>query len=67
MMDSILAQVADKIDDARNVVLENTTLIIAVGATALVGFWISKKIFKLAFYAAIVGAGAWYWYFNIRA
>ena len=51
MFQLILAQVTETIDEARNVVLENTTLIIALGATALVGFWIFKKVFKLALYA----------------
>ena len=66
MFQLILAQVTETIDEARNVVLENTTLIIALGATALVGFWIFKKVFKLALYAGVVGAAAWYWYLNIR-
>ena len=63
----LLAQVTETIDEARNVFLENTTLIVALGATALVGWWIFKKIFKLALYAGIVGLAAWFWYFNIRA
>ncbi len=67
MFEWLLAQVTDRIDDARNVVLENTTLIIALGATALVGWWIFKKIFKLALYAGIIGVVFWVWYFNIRA
>jgi UDP-N-acetylmuramyl pentapeptide phosphotransferase/UDP-N-acetylglucosamine-1-phosphate transferase len=45
---------------------ENSTLIIALGASALVVWWIVKKLFKLALYAAIAGAIAWFWYFNIR-
>ena len=67
MLFLLLAQVSETIDDARNVFLENTTLIVALGATALVGWWIFKKIFKLALYAGIVGLAAWFWYFNIRA
>ena len=65
MFQLILAQVTETIDEARNVVLENTTLIIALGATALVGFWIFKKVFKLALYAGVFGVAAWYWYLNI--
>lgn len=67
MLEFLLAQVTDRIDDARNVVLENTTLFIALGATVLVGWWIFKKIFKLALYAGIIGVVAWVWYFNVRA
>ena len=67
MIDTALAQVSDAVDGARNAVLENTTLAVALGATALVFYWFTKKIFKLALYTAIAGAGAWYWYFNIRA
>lgn len=62
----IFAQVSETIDEARNVFLENTTLIVALGATALVGWWIFKKVFKLAIYAGVIGAAAWYWYLNIR-
>ena len=62
----ILGQVAETIDEARNAFLENTTLFIAVGATILVGWWMFKKLFKLAIYAGIIGVGAWYWYLNIR-
>ena len=66
MLRTLLLQVSDTIDEARNVVLENTTLVIAVAATALVGWWVFKKVFRLALYAAVIGVGAWFWYFNIR-
>ena len=51
MIDTALAQVSDAVDGARNAVLENTTLAVALGATALVFYWFTKKIFKLALYA----------------
>lgn len=60
------AQVSQTVDDARNLLAENTFLVIAIGATALVGWWIFKKIFKLALYAGVAGLIAWVVYFNIR-
>lgn len=66
MLQAVLAQVTDTINEARNVALENTTLLTAIAATVLVGWWMFKKLFKLAIYAGVVGVAAWYWYFNIR-
>ncbi len=45
-----------------------TTILIVVGVLAIVGFLygIVKSAFKAALFAAVVGGGAWYWYFNIR-
>lgn len=42
--------------------------LIAVGVLAIVIFlWgVVKSAWKAAFFAAIFGAGAWIWYFNIR-
>ncbi|MDH5420986.1 MAG: hypothetical protein OEY55_04185 [Acidimicrobiia bacterium] len=37
-------------------------LVLGVGATGLVIFWVAKKVFKLAIYAAIVAAAAWFWF-----
>jgi hypothetical protein len=45
---------------------ENLTLLIAVGLSALVVWWLVKKVFKFALYAGIAGLLAWFWYFNIR-
>ena len=66
MFEMLLAQVSETIDEARNAFLENTTLIVALGASALVGWWMFKKVFKLALYAGIIGVAAWFWYFNVR-
>ena len=43
-------------------------LLIAIGGLALVGFvyGIVKAAWKAAFFAGILGAAAWFWYFNIR-
>lgn len=45
--------------------MENLPLILGIGAIALVGYWMIKKVFKLALYAAIAGAALWFWYFQI--
>ncbi|MDH3500760.1 MAG: hypothetical protein OEM97_11590, partial [Acidimicrobiia bacterium] len=57
----LLAQVSDTVADARNLFAENLTLVIALGLTALVMWWIFKKIFKLALYAGVAGLIAWVW------
>ena len=46
--------------------MESLPLIIGIAAVALVGFWIVKKLFKLALYAAVIGAIAWVWFFVIN-
>jgi len=46
--------------------MESLPLIIGIGAVILVGFWIVKKLFKLAMYAAVIGAIAWVWFFVIN-
>ncbi len=45
-----------------------TTILIVVGVLAVaLFFWgIVKSAFKAALFAAVVGGGAWFWYFNIR-
>ena len=40
-------------------------LVVAVGASALVVWWLARKLVKLAFYTAIVGGAAWLWYFGV--
>jgi hypothetical protein len=41
---------------------------LGIGVLAVVVFvWgIAKQAFKAAFLAAVLGAGAWFWYFNVR-
>ena len=40
-------------------------LVVAVAATAMVGWWLARKLLKLALYAGIVGCVAWVWYFGV--
>lgn len=40
-------------------------LAVAVGATAMVVWWLARKLMKLALYAAIVGGISWVWYFGV--
>jgi hypothetical protein len=44
--------------------MENLSLYIGIAAAALVAWWIFKKLFKLAFYAGIIGVAAWFFYFQ---
>lgn len=44
--------------------MENLSLYIGIAAAALVGWWIFKKLFKLALYAGIIGVVAWFFYFQ---
>lgn len=46
--------------------METLPLIIGIAAGVLVVFWILKKLVKLAFWAAVIGAAAWFWYFRIH-
>ena len=43
-------------------------ILIGIGVlTALIFFWgVVKQVFKAAIVGAVLSAGAWYWYFNIR-
>jgi hypothetical protein len=43
-------------------------ILIAIGGLALLGFvyGMVKAAWKAAFFAGLLGAGAWFWYFNIR-
>ena len=43
-------------------------VLIAIGViTAIIFVWgLFKQVFKAAFVAAALSAGAWYWYFQIR-
>ena len=40
-------------------------LVVAVGASAMVVWWLARKLLKLALYAGIVGGIAWVWYFGV--
>ena len=42
-------------------------LVVAVGASAMVIWWLARKLLKLALYAGIVGGVAWVWYFGVPA
>ncbi|NIA24395.1 MAG: hypothetical protein GWP04_02365 [Gammaproteobacteria bacterium] len=46
--------------------MQNVPLIIGIAAAVLVGFWLLKKLVKLAFWAAVICAAAWLWYFKIQ-
>jgi hypothetical protein len=46
--------------------MENVPLAIGIAAVAVAGFWLLKKLLKLALWGALLGAAAWIWYFTIR-
>lgn len=63
--------VSDRAGEIVDQVKENPTLaaiLLGIGVLAIVVFvWgIVKQAFKAAFLAAVLGAGAWFWYFDVR-
>jgi hypothetical protein len=46
--------------------MEQLPLFIGIAAALMLGWWLLKKLFKLALYAGIIGVIAWLWYFQIR-
>ncbi len=71
VVDQLPDGVVDRIPDG---LLESATanpalsaILIGVGVLAVVIFLfgIVKSAFKAAFFAGVIGAAAWYWYFNI--
>lgn len=46
--------------------MEQLPLFVGIAAALLVGWWLIKKLFKLALYAGIIGVIAWVWYFQLR-
>lgn len=46
--------------------MEQLPLFVGIAAALLLGWWLLKKLFKLALLAGTIGAIAWFWYFQIR-
>ncbi len=44
--------------------MTEVVLAVAICASVLVVWWLMRKFIKLAFYAGLLGAGAWWWYFG---
>jgi hypothetical protein len=69
-----LFQDSDIVDQGRQVVeaakddpvLAGVLIGIGVITAGIVVFGLIKQLFKAAFVAALLSAGAWFWYFNIR-
>lgn len=59
------AEIEGLIERVREVVPSQAVLAAAVAASFLAGWWLLRKLVKLAFYAAIAGAAAWLWYFGL--
>ena len=56
------AEIEGLIEQVRAVVPSQAVLAAAVAASLLAGWWLLRKLVKLAFYAA---AAAWLWYFGL--
>jgi len=69
-----LFQDSDIVDQGRQLVdaakddpvLAGVLIGIGVITAGIVVFGLVKQLFKAAFIAALLSAGAWFWYFNIR-
>lgn len=59
------AEIEEVIERLSAFVPSQVVLAAAVGASILAGWWLLRKLVKLALYAAIAGAAAWIWYFGI--
>jgi hypothetical protein len=71
IVDRVPEDVRDRVGEIAETVEADPVLaaiLIGVGVvTALIFFWgVVKQAFKAAIVGAILSAGAWYWYFNIR-
>ena len=64
-IDRIIDRVSGIVDRLSAVVPLEVVLAVAVGATVMVGWWLTRKLVRLAFYAGVVGAAAWLWYFGV--
>ncbi len=65
--DSWRGEIEGIIERVSSVVPSDAVLAAAVGATILVGWWLLRKLVRLAFYAGIAAAAAWLWYFGLPA
>ena len=71
IVDRVPEDVRERVDEIAETVEANPVLaaiLIGIGVlTALIFFWgVIKQVFKAAIVGAVLSAGAWYWYFNIR-
>ena len=71
IVDQLPEGVADRIPDgllesaSANPVLSAILIGVGVLAVVIFLFGIVKSAFKAAFFAGVIGAAAWYWYFNV--
>ena len=64
-IDGIMDRVGSIVDPLTSIVPLQVVLAVAVGATVMVGWWLTRKLVKMAFYAGLVGVAAWLWYFGV--
>ena len=63
-IDTVIERAPSLIERLRDVIPADVALMVGVAATVMVGWWLIRKLTKLALYAAVVGGGAWLWYFG---
>lgn len=63
-LDGVLDRAGSVVDWLSGMVPVNVVLMVAVAATVMVGWWLIRKLMRLALYAAVVGVAAWLWYFG---
>lgn len=66
-IETVIDRALSLIDRLSDTVPDDVVLMVAVAATVMVGWWLIRKLTRLALLAAVVGAAAWLWYFDIPA
>lgn len=64
-IDNLIDGALSLIEPYRELIPSDVVLTVAVAATVMVGWWLIRKLTRLALYAAVVGAAAWLWYFGL--
>lgn len=62
--DSWLVEIDRIVERVNALVPVELVLVVAVGATVMVVWWLMRKLGRLALYAGVVGVVAWLWYFG---
>ncbi len=66
-IDGLIDGALSLIEPYRDMIPSDVVLMVAVAATVMVGWWLIRKLLRLALYAAVIGAAAWFWYFGFPA
>ena len=63
-IDTVIDRAPSLIDRLRDMIPADVALVVGVAAAVMVGWWLIRKLTKLALCAAVVGGAAWLWYFG---